>query len=373
MKDLNDIATVTEQIHSRAMEVRADAGRGAPLTAAERRSRVERLAPTAWWLAEAHGGAGLGLQAGARLLSELGHEDVGLAIACLPGIYLPALLSRLGSADARMVLDRAGPAGDRTVLLGGGLSGSGGVVATAHGQDGTALLRGTAWTVRDVRKDSWLLVGARGADDAVRLFSVPAGSPGVRVAGKDLGAVASAKVHEIAFANCPATSCLPVDGGADTLLFDHVAVDSFMMIAIGLGLLRRIRDLSMRHGESHVFDQRQMIFSVPFAARMGQVQMLIDAVQSTVDGAAEDFDESGGAHPASLGLVEAAVAGEQAMREVAAACAAGCGIEGRTTGSALLRATGEAEILAALSEGDLAARLSLYERRVCPELRGNLY
>jgi hypothetical protein len=121
---------------------------------------------------------------------------------------------------------------------------------------------------------------------------------------------------------------------------------------------------------------RKLLFSVPFAARLGQVQMLLDAAACTLDLAAADQDQLTEGEPAGtglLGLIEAVAAVEPPLAAATAACTQACGVVGRVAGSPILRASSEAEVLAALAEGELAAALAVYERRVFPEARGLLY
>ncbi|HEX2685798.1 MAG TPA: acyl-CoA dehydrogenase family protein [Kofleriaceae bacterium] len=251
-----------------------------------------------WWISKDFGGRGVSLEDSVDLVDELSYGDAGLAFAYLISIVPSTMIELYGT-----------PAQKATYLRRMAEDGCFAATIASERAAGSELLKTQTTAVR--AGDSYRITGQKlfstnaGFADHVALFVrtpnedpdfkclvIRRTTPGLRIVKRwyTLG-LRSAATYEVALEDClvPADAALAPNG---LRLLEAAMNPSRTLIACcAVGIARRLRDLCLDYAKHKRFRDDHLNSSPVFAAKLGQMEMQIEAMRSVCKSAAREYDE----------------------------------------------------------------------------------
>ncbi|GAB3288658.1 acyl-CoA dehydrogenase family protein [Parasphingorhabdus pacifica] len=250
-----------------------------------------------WWLPEELGGLGCSLEDSVDIVSELAYGDAGTAFTLFISILGTSMVSLYGSDDLRKrYLAPMAAEGGFCATLGSEQSAGSELAkitttATRSGDD--LVLNGDKYFSTNTDFADFLVVLARTNDELTDHVAVviPRDNPGIHVTKRwEMNGLRSSATYEVSLRECrvPADNMLP--GPGLRLLEVGLNASRILIATTALGAARRIRDLCMDYAEAKPLGESYLVDNGVFAAKVGQMEMLIDVMRNQCLSAAREYD-----------------------------------------------------------------------------------
>jgi alkylation response protein AidB-like acyl-CoA dehydrogenase len=250
-----------------------------------------------WWLPESYGGMGLGLEDSVDVVSELAYGDAGVAFTMFISILGTVGVRLYGSEAAReqylapMVQD-----GDFCATLASERAAGSeltkiATIAAPSGDD--VVINGEKFFSTNSGFASFLVVIARSATNPGEHMAVvvPRDNPGVRIAKRwEMIGLRSSGTYQVSFERCRASARDVLSGPGLRILEVALNASRILIASTALGVSRRIRDVCMEYARRKRVGDKPLVNNSVFAAKLGQIEMDVDAMRHVCRGAAREFD-----------------------------------------------------------------------------------
>jgi alkylation response protein AidB-like acyl-CoA dehydrogenase len=250
-----------------------------------------------WWIPAQHGGRGLPISDGIDVLAELAYGDPGLACTFPPALLgsMPIVLWGTEEQKERFLRPMAEQGGFAAML--GSERGAGSELlrteTTAEKDGDHYVINGDKFFASNAEHADFWVVLARAKDPPqFKAIIVPRGTPGATVVKRwpTIGIRACA-TYQTKFEGCrvPANLVLPVHGLR--ALEASLNASRALLAASMVGATRRMRDLCLAYGKQKPLKNATLLESPVFAAKLGQMEMEIEAMYQICKTAARELDE----------------------------------------------------------------------------------
>jgi len=250
-----------------------------------------------WWLPERYGGMGLGLEDSVDLVSELAYGDAGVALTSFISILGTVGVSLFGSDETReRYLAPMAKNGQFCATLGSERAAGSELtkIATMAAPAGDGVvINGEKFFSTNSDFASFLVVIARSATNPGEhtAIVVPRENEGVRIVKRwEMIGLRSSGTYQVSFERCRASAQDVLNGPGLRILEVALNASRILIASTAVGVARRIRDLSMEYGKRKRVGDRPLVNNAVFAAKLGQMEMDIDAMRHVCRGAAREFD-----------------------------------------------------------------------------------
>ncbi len=250
-----------------------------------------------WWLPERYGGLGLGLEQSVDVVSELAYGDAGVAFTMFISILGTTMVSLYGSEDVKeRYLALMVPNGQFCGTAASERAAGSDLArtATTAARDGDeVVITGQKYFSTNAGFASFLVVIARSAEHASEHLAivVPAGSEGVTIAKRwEMIGLRASGTYQTTFDGCHAPADGVLNGPGLRILEVGLNASRILIAASALGISRRVRDLCMDYARSKRLGDSSLVNNAVFAAKLGQMEVEIDAMRHVCRGAAREFD-----------------------------------------------------------------------------------
>jgi alkylation response protein AidB-like acyl-CoA dehydrogenase len=250
-----------------------------------------------WWIPERFGGLGLSLEESVDLVSELAYGDAGVAFTLFISILGTVGLSLYGSEEAQeRYLRPMVEEGHCCATLGSERAAGSELtkMATTATPDGDGLvINGEKFFSTNAGFANFLVVFARSATTAGDHTAaiVPRAADGVRIAKRwETIGLRSAGTYQVSFERCRAAATDVLAGPGLRIMEIALNASRILIASTALGIARRVRDLSLEYAKRKRVGGKQLLGNGVFAAKLGQIEMDIDAMRHVCRGAAREFD-----------------------------------------------------------------------------------
>lgn len=250
-----------------------------------------------WWLPERYGGPGLGLEDSVDIVSELAYGDAGVAFTLFISILGTVGIHLYGSEEAkeRYLAPMAENGSYCATLASERAAGSELTkIATIAAPSGDAVvLNGEKLFSTNSGFATFLVVFARSATnpDEHMAVVVPRESEGVDVAKRwEMIGLRSSGTYQVSFQRCRASARDVLDGPGLRILEIALNASRILIASSAVGIARRVRDLCLEYAKRKRVGDKPLVGNAVFAAKLGQMEMDIDAMRHVCRGAAREFD-----------------------------------------------------------------------------------
>lgn len=250
-----------------------------------------------WWLPERYGGMGLGLEESVDVVSELAYGDAGVAFTSFISILGTVGLLLYGSEEARerylapMVQDGHFCATLASERAAGSELTKIATIAAPSGDD--VVINGEKFFSTNSGFATFLVVIARSATsrDQHMAVVVPRENEGVEIAKRwEMIGLRSSGTYQVTFQRCRASSRDVLDGPGLRILEIALNASRILIASTALGISRRVRDVCLEYARRKRLGDKPLTSNAVFAAKLGQMEMDIDAMRHVCLGAAREFD-----------------------------------------------------------------------------------
>ena len=250
-----------------------------------------------WWLPERYGGLGVGLEEGVDVVSELAYGDAGVAFTLFISIPGTTAVTLYGSDELkeRFLAPMAGNGQYCAILASERAAGSEltkiATLAARSGED--VVVNGEKLFSTNADFAEFLVVFARSAasPDEHMAVVVPRDNPGVRIAKRwEMIGLRSSGTYQVSFERCRTPSQNVLNGPGLRILEVALNASRILIGSTALGVARRIRDVCMEYARRKRIGDKPLADNAVFAAKLGQMELDIDAMRHVCRGAAREFD-----------------------------------------------------------------------------------
>ena len=250
-----------------------------------------------WWLPERYGGMGLGLGDSVDVVSELAYGDAGVAFTSFISILGTVGASLYGSEEAKeRYLAPMAQEGHFCATLGSERAAGSeltkiATIATPAG-DGV-VINGEKFFSTNSGFANFLVVIARSAANPGEhtAIVVPRDKEGVRIVKRwEMIGLRSSGTYQVSFERCRASAQDVLNGPGLRILEVALNASRILIASAAVGVARRIRDLCMEYATRKRVGDKPLVNNAVFAAKLGQMEMDIDAMRHVCRGAACEFD-----------------------------------------------------------------------------------
>ncbi|HEY2536927.1 MAG TPA: acyl-CoA dehydrogenase family protein [Solirubrobacteraceae bacterium] len=256
-----------------------------------------RLGLGNWWLPERYGGMGLGLEASVDLVSELAYGDAGVAFTLFISVLGTVGLSLYGNEELReRYLAPMTANGHYCATLASERAAGSELtkIATIAARDGDGVvINGEKFFSTNAGFANFLVVFARSVANPGEHLAVvvPRENPGVRVVKRwEMIGVRSSGTYQVMFERCRASAQDVLAGPGLRILEIALNASRILIASTALGIARRVRDICMEYARRKRVGDKPLVNNAVFAAKLGQMEMDIDAMRHVCLGAAREFD-----------------------------------------------------------------------------------
>lgn len=259
-------------------------------------ARLHEAGLANWWVPAEFGGPGLPLEQGVDVVAELAYGDGGFALGTIPSIIGSTMLRLAGPGElAREHLTAlARDGGFSAVAAAEEHAGSELVrTETAFTRDGDTLrLTGEKFFSTNADAASLLFVLARSADDdGLRVVAVPRETPGLEIVKRwDMVGVRGSATYRLRFRDCAVPAANLLRGNGVRNLEIGLNASRILIAATAVGMADRVRDIAMGYAAVRQVKGAPLADNAVFAAKLGQIEMLIDVMRNQCRAAAREFD-----------------------------------------------------------------------------------
>lgn len=250
-----------------------------------------------WWLPKEHGGAGLNLEDGVRIVNVLAYADAGAAFTLFVSVLATSMVTLFGAEDLRTkYLDPLAADHGFAATLGSEHTAGSELarIATTARRDGD-------WIVLDGLKAfstnsdfaQFLVVVARSMEmpDDYLAIVVPRDTPGIEVRKRwDVIGLRSSGTYEVALAGVRVPAANVLRGHGLRQLEVGLNASRILIAATALGIARRARDLCMDYARTKQVKGAPLVSNAVFTSRLGQIEMQIDVMTNQCLAAAREYD-----------------------------------------------------------------------------------
>lgn len=259
-------------------------------------TQFQELGLANWWLPERYGGLGLGLEESVEIVSELAYGDAGIAFTLFISILGTVGVSLYGTdAVKERQLAPLAQGGYAATLGSERAAGSEltkiATIAARAGSD--VVLNGEKFFSTNAGFADFLVVFARSAQNPSEHLAVvvPGGSDGVRVVKRwEMIGLRSSGTYQVSFQRCRVPADGILEGPGLRILEVALNASRILIASTALGISMRVRDLCMDYAKRKRLADKPLTANAVFAAKLGQIEMDIDAMRHVCRGAAREFD-----------------------------------------------------------------------------------
>jgi len=250
-----------------------------------------------WWLPERFGGLGVGLEDSVDIVSELAYGDAGLAFTMFISILGTTTVALYGSEETKeRYLAPMVPNGQFCATLGSERAAGSELtkivtIAARRGDD--VVINGEKYFTTNAEFADFLVVVARSATDPSQQMAVvvPGGTEGVRIAKRwEMIGMRSSGTYQVSLERCRASADGILQGPGLRILEVALNASRILIASTAIGITRRIRDLCMEYGKRKRVGDAPLASNSVFAAKLGQMELEIDAMRHVCLAAARQFD-----------------------------------------------------------------------------------
>ncbi|HEX8052018.1 MAG TPA: acyl-CoA dehydrogenase family protein [Thermoleophilaceae bacterium] len=255
------------------------------------------LGLSGWWLPEEYGGRGLGLEESVDIVSELAYGDAGVAFTQFISILGTTTVQLYGSDEVKerylTTIPRDG--GFCATLGSERAAGSelAKIVTTAARAGEDVVINGEKFFSTNAGFAGFLIVIARSAANPEEHMAVvvPGDSQGVRMVKRwEMIGLRASGTYQVSFERCRVPSQGVLQGPGLRLLEIGLNASRILIASTALGISRRVRDLCMEYARRKRLGNSPLTGNAVFAAKLGQMEMEIDAMRHVCRAAAREFD-----------------------------------------------------------------------------------
>lgn len=250
-----------------------------------------------WWLPERYGGMGLGLQDSVDVVSELAYGDAGIAFTMFISVLGTVGVSLYGSEETkeRYLAPMASNGHFCATAASERAAGSELTkIATIAARSGDGVvLNGEKLFSTNAGFANFLVVIARSAasPDEHMAVVVPRDTEGVRTVKRwEMSGLRSSGTYQMSFERCRASAQDVLNGPGLRILEVALNASRILIASTAVGIARRVRDLCMEYARRKRVGDKPLVNNAVFAAKLGQMEMDIDAMRHVCLGAAREFD-----------------------------------------------------------------------------------
>jgi alkylation response protein AidB-like acyl-CoA dehydrogenase len=250
-----------------------------------------------WWLPEELGGLGLGLEESVDLVSELAYGDAGVAFTMFISILSTTAVQLFGSPETKERYLAPMVAGGHYAATLGSERAAGSelskIVTTAARSGDDVVINGEKYFSTNAGFANFLVVVARSASSPGEHLAVvvPGDNPGVRIAKRwEMIGLRSSGTYQVSFERCRTSSQGVLEGPGLRILEVALNASRILIASTALGISRRVRDLCMEYARKKRLGDSALVNNAVFAAKLGQMEMDIDAMRHLCLAAAREFD-----------------------------------------------------------------------------------
>jgi alkylation response protein AidB-like acyl-CoA dehydrogenase len=250
-----------------------------------------------WWLPERFGGMGLGLEDSVDIVSELAYGDAGVAFTAFISILSTTGVLLYGSEEVRQdyLAPLAANGGCSAALVSERGAGSDLTrIATTAAQVGDEIvINGEKLFATNAGFAGFHVVFARSAANPQEHLAVvvPGDHAGVRVAKRwEMIGLRSSGTYQVSLERCRVPSEGVLDGPGLRILEAMLNASRILIASTALGIGRRIRDECMDYARRKRLGTTPLTDNAVFAAKLGQMEMDLDAMRHVCRAAAREFD-----------------------------------------------------------------------------------
>ncbi|WP_067458355.1 acyl-CoA dehydrogenase family protein [Nocardia alba] len=339
-----------------------------------------------WWLAAEFGGLGIGMESSVDIVSEMAYHDTGFTFGSFLPILGTTMIERFAHPDvARRVLSQLGVAGHSCAILASEQQAGSDLTQTATTYRGSAdgarlTLNGQKYFATNADRALYHVVLARDIDDGseYRMIVVPRDTPGVRIHQRwSMTGVRGSATYEVALENVTVPVENMLHGNGIRVLEVGLNLSRTLIAACGIGIARRIRDLSMTYAQTTLVGGRPLHLNDVFAAKLGQMEAHIETMRTQCLAAGREIDEllarGGSADPLRQGTLRSAMVAKlfcgQITWQVASIGSEIFGGGGYTRDHPIGKLVRDARYIGVVEGGEDVTRALLYARYVKPASR----
>lgn len=261
------------------------------------RDSFHELGLSNWWIPDSFGGMGLSLEESVDLVSELAYGDAGAAFTLFISILGTVGVSLYGTEEAKeRYLTPMVAAGHSCATLGSERAAGSELtkMATIVAPSGDGLvINGEKFFSTNADFADFLVVFARSATSAGEHTAVivPRDADGVRIVKRwETVGLRSAGTYQVSFERCSASSQDVLNGPGLRIMEIALNASRILIGSTALGVARRVRDLAMEYAKRKQVGGKPLVNNAVFAAKLGQIEMDIEAMRHVCRGAAREFD-----------------------------------------------------------------------------------
>jgi alkylation response protein AidB-like acyl-CoA dehydrogenase len=251
-----------------------------------------------WWIPTQYGGRGLSVSEGVDVVAELAYGDPGLACNNPPTLLgsIPIVLWGTDEQKERFLRPMAEQGGFAAML--GSERGAGSELlrmeTTAEKDGDDYVINGDKFFASNAEHaDFWTVIARAKDPPQFKAIIVPRGTPGATIVRRwpTIG-IRACVTYQTKFENCrvPASLVLPVHGLR--AMEASLNPSRVLLSACAIGAARRVRDLCLAYGKQKPLKNATLLDNAVFTAKLGQMEMEIEAMYQVCKAAAREFDES---------------------------------------------------------------------------------
>ncbi|GAB2862647.1 isobutyryl-CoA dehydrogenase [Actinocorallia aurea] len=248
-----------------------------------------------WWIPAEFGGTGASLEESVDVVSELAYGDAGFAFGALLPVLGTLMLQLYGPDElARPVLERLAREGGVLGVMGSEQEAGSELARTAttfRDEGGTLVLDGEKFFSTNADAADLLLVLAADDDGDFAMVAVPRDVPGVEIVKRwDMVGVRGSATYRARLAGCAVPASHRLRGNGLRHLEVGLNASRVLIAATAVGAARRVRDLALDYAAGKRVRGGPLTANAVFAAKLGQIETLIDVMRSQCRAAAAEID-----------------------------------------------------------------------------------
>lgn len=250
-----------------------------------------------WWLPERYGGMGLGLEESVDIVSELAYGDAGIAFTMFISVLGTVGVSLYGSEETKeRHLAPMVPMGHFCATAASERAAGSELtkIATVAARSGDGVvINGEKFFSTNADFATFLVVIARSATspDEHMAVVVPRNTEGLRTVKRwEMSGLRSSGTYQMSFERCRASAQDVLNGPGLRILEVALNASRTLIASTAVGIARRVRDLCLEYARRKRVGDKPLADNAVFAAKLGQMEMDIDAMRHVCRGAAREFD-----------------------------------------------------------------------------------
>ena len=250
-----------------------------------------------WWLPKSLGGRGINLEQSVDIVSELAYGDAGVAFTLFISIIGTSIVQLYGSDELKQrYLGGLATKGGFCALLGSEREAGSELIrmrtnATKRSND--YVVSGRKYFSTNAASADFFVCIAAVPDDpsGYAALIIPRDTPGVKIEKRwNLVGVRAAMTYQVTLQECRIPSVNLIKGNGLRLLEIGLNASRILMAATAVGISRRMRDLCLDYARTKSLKNSTLLVNPVFAAKLGQMEMQIEAMLTQCRAAARDWD-----------------------------------------------------------------------------------